>query len=133
MVRCVIMYDKATTAEIINSLGGFSGKNVMEYIDDLPEDLQNDFKNTLFEKLSFEEYASETVVHESLEEAGKFLFKGMNYQIKRGIENDYNLYGKEYTLEKYLERSDNYKTANSDAIKNYITYIQTLDNIEFFF
>ena len=127
------MYDKATTAEIINSLGGFSGKNVMEYIDDLPEDLQNDFKNTLFEKLSFEEYASETVVHESLEEAGKFLFKGMNYQIKRGIENDYNLYGKEYTLEKYLERSDNYKTANSDAIKNYITYIQTLDNIEFFF
>lgn len=127
------MYDKATTAEIINSLSGFSGNNVMDYIDDLPEDLQNDFKNTLFEKLSYQEYASETVVQESLEEASEFFFKGMNYQIKRGIENDYSLYGKEYTLEKYLKRSDNYKSANSDAIKNYINYIQTLDNIEFFF
>lgn len=127
------MYDKSTTAEIINSLGGFSGNNVMDYIDDLPEDLQNDFKNTLFEKLTFQEYASETVVQESLEEGGEFFFKGMNYQIKRGIENDYSLYGKDYTLKKYLEHADSYKTANSDAIKNYITYIQTLDNIEFFF
>lgn len=127
------MYDKATTAEIVNSLGGFSGNNVMDYIDDLPENLQNDFKNTLFEKLTYQEYASETVVQESLKEADEFFFKGMNYQIKRGIENDYSLYGKDYTLEKYLERSDNYKSANSDTIINYINYIQTLDNIEFFF
>lgn len=127
------MYDKATSAEIINSLGGFSGLNPMAELENLDGDLLNNFYNELNERLLSQEYDSETVVKESLENASKDFFRGMNYQIKRGIENDFNLYGKDYTLEKYFERADYYKSADYEDIQNYVDYIETLDNIEFYF
>ena len=117
------MYDKATSANIINSLGGFSGLNPMEELEKLEPDLLNNFFLELNETLLSQEYDSETVIHESLENSAKEFFRGVNYQIKRGIENDFSLYGKDYTLEKYLEKADNYKTANYETIENYINFL----------
>lgn len=127
------MYDKATSANIINSLGGFSGLNPMEELEKLEPDLLNNFFLELNETLLSQEYDSETVIKESLENAAKEFFRGINYQIKRGIENDFSLYGKDYTLEKYLEKADNYKTANYETIENYINFLEVLDNIEFYY
>lgn len=127
------MYDKATSANIINSLGGFSGLNPMEELEKLEPDLLNNFFLELNETLLSQEYDSETVIKESLENAAKEFFRGVNYQIKRGIENDFSLYGKDYTLEKYLKKADNYKTANYETIENYINFLEVLDNIEFYY
>lgn len=127
------MYDKATSANIINSLGGFSGLNPMEELEKLAPDLLNNFFLELNETLLSQEYDSETVIKESLENSAKEFFRGINYQIKRGIENDFSLYGKDYTLEKYLEKADNYKTANYETIENYINFLEVLDNIEFYY
>lgn len=127
------MYDKATSANIINSLGGFSGLNPMEELEKLEPDLLNNFFLELNETLLSQDYDSETVIKESLKNSAKEFFRGVNYQIKRGIENDFSLYGKDYTLEKYLEKADNYKTANYETIENYINFLDVLDNIEFYY
>lgn len=127
------MYDKATNAEIINSLGGFSGTNYMDKMDKLPEELQIDFFKELEERLKSQDYDSEAVVKDSLENASKDYFTGMNYNLKRGIERYFDSYGKEETLERYAERADEFKTANYEEIEEYVEMLDIMDKIEFYF
>lgn len=127
------MYDKATNAEIINSLGGFSGGNFMDELDKLDDGLVKNFQLELKDMLDSGDYDSETVVKESLENASKDYFTGMNYNLKRGIENSFAAYGKEETLERYAARAEEFKTANYEEIEEYIEMLEVLDNIEFYF
>lgn len=127
------MYDKATTADLVNSLGGYAGTNVMEQLEKLDSGLYENFVNELEESLKGWDYDSKTVVKESLEKAAKDFFSDMNYQIKRGIENEYQRNGREAALEKYFEKTDSYKTANYETIEKYVDFVEALDKIEFFF
>lgn len=125
------MYDKFTTDTIIASLGGYSGIDFTDKIKTLDSDLVNNFYTELEETLKGQDYDSETVVQDSLKEAGNDFFRGMNYQIQRGIERDFYTLGKEQTIEKYTNRD--YKTASDETIEQYIDFVEVLDTIDFYY
>ncbi|MFQ7061112.1 MAG: hypothetical protein ACLR7Q_09645 [Eubacterium sp.] len=128
-------YDISTSSYILNSLAGFSGLDFRGELAELDDDLVNNFYLELEETLKSGDYDSNTVVKESLENAGKEFFSGMNYQIKRGIENDFEALGKDETLNKWYERASDrdYKTASPEAIEQYVNFVEALDNVQFYY
>ena len=128
-------YDMTTTADIFNRLSRYSGYNYTEETKRIKKwigaDFYNAFQEELFDTLESRDYDSNTVVGDSLTEAGNNYFKPMNYQIRRAMKKDSNTMSRAALIRKYTGR--NYKTADDKMIKKYAYYLYALNNVNFYF
>lgn len=128
-------YDFNTTADIIDRLQGRSGYNYNEELQTLRNkigsDIYNNFQAELNERLDGGDYDSETVVGDSLNEAGEQYFRPINYQIRRNMRIDSLRMSESELIEKYSGRD--YKTASDENIAQYAYFLTALNNTNFYF
>lgn len=126
-------YDKAYSDDVMARLTGYD-LNPSEQINKLPSSVKENFYNEFAETLLSQEYDSDTVIKESLDNTAKEYFKPINYQTKRAIERDFNNMGFYKTMEIWQERINNgdYKTIDENILYEYINTLQVMDDINFY-